>query len=232
MWTAVSISSKAFLLGILLNRYVFGFIVGSQGKVARYSLPTTTTTTILQLQVDLDPEPSDGQEILPRKPIPDTRVKKLELQPSMADDNGSPVYKFWIASTAEGSLIAGYRTQILKDASKKANFPGFRKGQVPPYAQPQITQFAVQEGIVKTIETVVDAYGLVSLRGSDGEVKVNENVSDMAKGWKSESLQFTATLLCGYPTSLEDAATNQGIVDVEAETLSTEATSEAALIVE
>jgi hypothetical protein len=39
-------------------------------------------------------------------------------------------------------------------------------------------------------------------------------------------------LLCGYPTSLEDAATNQGIVDVEAETLSTEATSEAALIVE
>ena len=37
------------------------------------------------------------------------------------------VYNFWLLSVAEADLIKEIRGQILKDASKKANFPGFRK---------------------------------------------------------------------------------------------------------
>lgn len=74
------------------------------------------------------------------------------------------------------------------------------QGQVPEYAQPQITGFAVQESIIKTVQAAVDAYGLKSLSGSDGEVTVKEDVGAMAKGYqKGESLQFTATLKAAMP---------------------------------
>ena len=53
-------------------------------------------------------------------------------------------------------------------------FPLLLQGQVPPYAMPQIKGFAVQDGILKTIEATAAAYGLKSIPGSDGEVTVLE----------------------------------------------------------
>lgn len=76
------------------------------------------------------------------------------------------------------------------------------QGQVPPYAQPQITQFAIQESIIKTVEAMVSAYGLQSLSGSDGQVKVHEDVAEMTKGYKTgTSIPFTATLNAAYDES-------------------------------
>lgn len=105
------------------------------------------------------------------------------------------------------------------------------KGQVPPYAQPQITQFAVQEAIIKTVEAAVEAYGLQSLPGSEGEVQVHENVSDLAKAYKTgDSIQFTATLNASYdpqkkPISSGSRSGGGGgtVVDVEATTVEVEA---------
>ena len=99
----------------------------------------------------------------------------------------------------DGKSIQEIRQTILKDASKKANFPGFRKGQVPPYAQPQITQFAIQESIIKKVEQMVLDYGLQSISGSDGQVQVHEDVSEMTKSYKTgTSILFTATLSARY----------------------------------
>lgn len=76
------------------------------------------------------------------------------------------------------------------------------QGQVPPYAQPQITQFAIQESIIKTVEAMVAAYGLQSLPGSDGQVQVHEDVAEMTKGYKTgTSIPFTATLNAAYDES-------------------------------
>ena len=69
------------------------------------------------------------------------------------------------------------------------------QGQVPPYAQPQITQFSVHESIIKTVQAIVDGYGLKELSGSDGQVEVKEDVQEICKGYKvGEPIQFTATL--------------------------------------
>jgi hypothetical protein len=69
------------------------------------------------------------------------------------------------------------------------------QGQVPPYAQPQITQFAVKESIIKTVQAALNAFGLKELEGSNGEVEVKEDVAAMAKGYKTgDALQFTATV--------------------------------------
>ncbi len=91
-------------------------------------------------------------------------------------------------------MIAEYRKQVEKDASRNANFPGFRKGQIPPYARPQLTMFALQEGLIKTCEAAVSAYGLKALPGSDGSVEVHEDIKDISAGYKvGDSVQFTAT---------------------------------------
>jgi hypothetical protein len=83
---------------------------------------------------------------------------------------------------------------------------------------PQIQGFAIQEGIIKTVEQAVKAYGLNSLPGSDGEVNVLEDVKEMCKGYKDGmSLEFTATLNCAMdPSRLSNPS--DAIVDVEAVT--------------
>ena len=109
---------------------------------------------------------------------------------------------------------------LLLAPTHSTNFLFFKQGQVPPYAQPQITQFAVQESIIKTVEAAVEAYGLLSLKGSDGEVKVHEDVAALAKAYKTgESIQFTATLNASYnpeKQQLQIESDGGDVVDVTA----------------
>lgn len=100
------------------------------------------------------------------------------------------------------------------------------QGQVPPYALPQIAQFAIQESVVKTVEAVVEAFGCKSLAGSDGEVNVNEDVAAMAKGYKNgDSLSFTATVKLALPaTSVSEEAVEA--VEAVADALDAEVVTE------
>ena len=59
--------------------------------------------------------------------------------------------------------------------------------------------FAVQEAIIQTVEAAVKAYGLQSLKGSDGEVEVLEDIPQVAKQYKAgDPVQFTATFNAMY----------------------------------
>lgn len=175
---------RVFLLLSLLASSCNGFVSVSNPRLS---------CSQLGMSVELKPEPEGGEELTALSTMAGSRMKNMGENTSLKSEDG-PVYDFWLLSVADADLIKGYRTQILKDASKKANFPGFRKGQVPPYAQPQITAFAVQEAVIKTVEAGVEAYGLKALPGSDGEIEVQEDVGDMAKAWKAgDSLTFTTT---------------------------------------
>jgi hypothetical protein len=74
--------------------------------------------------IELQPEPDGGRKIAPLKSMDGCRVKELE---AIKTQNNGEAYKFWMTGLAQGELVKEIRTQILKDASKKANFPGFRK---------------------------------------------------------------------------------------------------------
>jgi hypothetical protein len=64
--------------------------------------------------------------------------------------------------------------------------------------------------MIKTVQAVVDAYGLKALSGSNGEMTVNEDVTAMAKGYKQgESLSFTATLKAAMTKSASATETNE-----------------------
>ena len=82
------------------------------------------STSFLQA-VELFPEPEGGKELTAITSMPGCRIKELE-ELTLKATLGTP-YKFWMTAEVDPTLIKEIRTQILKDASKKANFPGFRK---------------------------------------------------------------------------------------------------------
>lgn len=165
---------------------------------------------------ELKPEPEGGEELTKiSSSMEGSRMK------NMGAGDGEGVYKFWLSAIADGAQVKQLRQATEKEASKKANFPGFRKGQVPPYAQPQLTMFAVQEAIIKTCEQSLEAYGLESLPGSAGEVTVNEDVKDICKGYKvGTDIPFTATYMGKFDANVRAASATEkaeedDIVDVE-----------------
>lgn len=160
-----------------------------------FMMPARPTISNSQLMAyELKPEPEGGDVI---QSIGDSMPGSIMKNMGPADDikgEDGPVSTYWVSTEADGEMIKKFRIQVEKDASKNANFPGFRKGQIPPYAQPQMTMFAVQEGIIKTCEAAVEAYGLKALSGSEGSVEVHEDVKDICKGYKvGTSVSFTAT---------------------------------------
>lgn len=187
--------------------------------------------------VEMEPEPEGGEEVPSIKTMPGSRMKNMGeatgltvVREAEKDDDGSEpaaIYKFWLSATAEGALVKEIHQTVLKDSQRKADFPGFRKGQVPPYAMPQIRGFAVEESIVRTCQSAVDAYGLKSLSGRDGEVNVNEDVSSLAKVYKlGDDVQFTATFNAMYDPAVakkkdvqsnEDASTTDEANDKKKE---------------
>lgn len=72
------------------------------------------------------PEPEGGKEITAVKSMDGSRLKNMGAAEEIKNDDGT-VYKFWLTASAKGALIKSLYNQVLKDASKKANFPGFRK---------------------------------------------------------------------------------------------------------
>lgn len=160
---------------------------------------------------ELVSEPEGGDEMAQIDPMEDSRMKNM----GNADEKGDDVYSFWMTAKAEGSIVKKIRTDLLKQAGKNADFPGFRKGQVPPYAQPQITMFALQEGIIQTCKTAIIAYGLESLGDDDGgSVEVLEDIKELGKGYKpGDDVTFTAKFIAKFDeekqAKLKEATTSE-----------------------
>lgn len=164
----------------------------------------------LKMAYELEAEPEGGEEIQAIDTMAGSRVKNMGIADGIKAEDGSDAYTFWMTAEADGQMIKKYRDQVSRDAAKNANFPGFRKGQIPPYAQPQMTMFALQEGIIKTCEAAVGAYGLVALSGSDGSVEVHEDVQEIVKGYKvGTSVQFTATFKASFDPEKQESSDEQ-----------------------
>lgn len=80
-----------------------------------------------QPAVELEPEPEGGEEIQAVSTMPGSRMKNMGEAPEVKTKDGGTAYKFWLTAQAGGPLIKEINTRVLKDASKKAEFPGFRK---------------------------------------------------------------------------------------------------------
>lgn len=100
---------------------VLGSLFASQNTLAFIPVRNAHQRTLLRV-AELKPEPEGGEELKRvSSSLPDSRVKNL------GPDEGEGVHKFWLTAKADGKTIKKLRDQTEREASKKANFPGFRK---------------------------------------------------------------------------------------------------------
>ena len=119
------------IAALLLNENVMAFFAPCR---------THTSRGVSLLAVALTPEPEGGEEMTAVKTMPGSRMKNMGEADGVTSDQGT-VYSFWMQASANAALIKDLNNQVLKDAKKKANFPGFRKGQVPPFAMRTFSSF-------------------------------------------------------------------------------------------
>jgi hypothetical protein len=127
--------SKVVTMKLLLRLSLI-FIVAPLGTAfvvdpsrRRSSRSVTSSATCRLAVVALEPEPAGGIELTSASTsMAGCRIKQLDDEVTVSSSsNVGNAFKFWMTASAEGKLIESIRSTILKDASKKANFPGFRK---------------------------------------------------------------------------------------------------------
>lgn len=93
------------------------------------SRSTAVSLSSLFAAEELKPEPEGGEVLTAIKTMEGSKMKNMGENPDVTSKDGQ-VYKFWLTAKVEGSLVKEIHGEVLKQSAKKANFPGFRKGQV------------------------------------------------------------------------------------------------------
>jgi hypothetical protein len=123
-------SLQAFFLVEGVTAFVHTAFQGCRGGFTGASFQACDSrvcgSTCLSM-VDLVAEPEGGEELSQLKTVTGMRMKNMGAVEGVTGKSGGQGFNFWMTATAPGVLVKEYRTKITKDASKNANFPGFRK---------------------------------------------------------------------------------------------------------
>jgi Bacterial trigger factor protein (TF) len=172
------------------------------------------------VEVKPEPEPEGGIDLPLTKGAADFRMKEMrELDPAEVeakysqsgggssdsgggDDKPNPTHEFWMTGTIDTVGVERNKKSLLQEMKGKAAFPGFRKGQVPPYAMNQVVLFAIQDALINTVKVVIGEFGL----NNGGEVTIHEDVEAISRAYKAgTNITFTATVQAAYANANEAA---------------------------
>ena len=122
-------------------------------------------------------------------------VKVMESNVLESEDG---VSSYWVRASASSQSVLDIKKKLMIASAKKANFPGFRKGQIPPYAIGRILGFAVREAVQDRMrEVLLEEYNLESVKkeeDAEGDITVLEDMDELIKEYKEgEDVEFTAT---------------------------------------
>jgi hypothetical protein len=106
--------------------FQISLILASQSSAFVTNNPTFVFSSTVLHAVQLKPEPEGGEEMVGISSMAGSRMKKMKEMLGITEGD-ERVYNFWLTATADAALIKAISTKVLKDASKKAEFPGFRK---------------------------------------------------------------------------------------------------------
>jgi len=101
---------------------IFGFV-----SVPRGAYVVKSAAQSMLHMVELHAEPEGGEEMAQLKKVTGMRMKNMGPVQGVTGKSGGQAYNFWMTAIAPGELVKEIRSKITKDASKNANFPGFRK---------------------------------------------------------------------------------------------------------
>jgi len=125
--------------------------------------------------------------VLAAKAVEYTVVKGDELK------NGGHKYTFTV--TVDGGMSKDSYTTIMKDFKKNAQFPGFRKGTIPPFMLPKVKQFVILDCLEKTLSEAVKDEGLTLVSDEVKPTLDDDQTSALTKAFK-ETEGFTYSIDC------------------------------------
>ncbi len=94
----------------------------------------------------------------------------LDMPGMCASNEG--VFEYWLQINVPGAATQEVFSKLMKDAKKNAQFPGFRKGVVPPFAMPKLVEFVIEESINVGLRETIMNIGIFPLSGADHTPKV------------------------------------------------------------
>ena len=114
-------------------------------------------------------------------------------------------HKYTFTVTVDGTMSKDSYAVIMKDFKKNAQFPGFRKGTIPPFMLPKVKQFVILDCLEKTLTEAVKSEGL-KLASDDRKPTLDDAQTKTLTSSFKESDGFTYTIDCELkPESAADA---------------------------
>lgn len=195
---------------------------------------------LMEIELVAEPEGIEVSRIVPESDADtnDIVVRLKDLGPvdssdpayKLKDKLGTEVHNFWLTSVADGGEIEKTRRVIVRDAAKNANFPGFRKGVVPPFAQGKMTTFALQEIMVKSCQNAIQIFGVNEINEDElGSVTFNEDMDALTAKYdtkKYPNVPFTANFRGTFAPREDQVESESGVIDVASSALETSGADE------
>lgn len=114
-------------------------------------------------------------------------------------------HKYTFTVTVDGTMSKDSYAVIMKDFKKNAQFPGFRKGTIPPFMLPKVKQFVILDCLEKTLTEAVKSEGL-KLASDERKPTLDDAQTKTLTSSFKESDGFTYTIDCELkPESAADA---------------------------
>ncbi|CAM9257511.1 unnamed protein product [Ectocarpus fasciculatus] len=120
---------------------------------------------------------------------PAIKGKKLEIV-----DEAEGVWKYEFDIEAPGPRTQSLNHRILREIKNKSDFPGYRKGEIPPRLMPEATKYVIEEVMNEGLQTALATYNLVGAKGDGSEADIKNDIEDMLKVFKpGKPLSFSCT---------------------------------------
>lgn len=108
------------------------------------------------------------------------------------------------------------RRQTMQTMKQHANFPGFRKGSIPPYILKDLDQFVLRDSCDELLEQALTELDLSKVDGDEGEPEMD--IDAMFKAFKSgEDFTFTCEIQTRQKVSEADPEDLEDVVATDVE---------------
>ena len=126
-------------------------------------------------------------------------VSHEKLETLFGEEGPGQIAKYKLVLEIPGSFSRQQRKKSISSLKERANFPGFRKGTIPPFIKKDIDSFVLQESINNMLDEACTELGLKVTEGEKGGPEMD--MDDIKSRFKvGTDFQFECTI----PLEAED----------------------------
>eukprot|EP00188_Purpureofilum_apyrenoidigerum_P001982 Plantae.Rhodophyta-Purpureofilum_apyrenoidigerum.ctg21625.p1 GENE.Plantae.Rhodophyta-Purpureofilum_apyrenoidigerum.ctg21625~~Plantae.Rhodophyta-Purpureofilum_apyrenoidigerum.ctg21625.p1 ORF type:complete len:190 (-),score=46.88 Plantae.Rhodophyta-Purpureofilum_apyrenoidigerum.ctg21625:269-838(-) len=125
-------------------------------------------------------------------------VSKERLETLFGEEGkGAVTAKYRFSVEVSGGKSKEIFQNIFSEFKKNAKFPGFRKGQIPPFMKVEINRFALEECLSTSLSSALEQNNLKLCEGDKVIPDYTPKVSEMRKMFKpGQPLEYTVEIAC------------------------------------